>query len=321
MDTATIERDERRFSEQAKAVLTRSGHFDANETLFLNRQLEHVRAEIRETRFANLIGRQLVPAATDIPIGAETWTTQVSTTYGLAKVIANYADDLPLVDASMTDYSFPVRTLGDGYQWSWLDMQRAALNSLPLQMMKAKAARRAMELKIDQIIATGDANHGLAGLVNNAAVTLTNVPTGNWAAAAAATILADINFMVRNIVTTTLEMFRPNTIVLDPVSYARIESMVYGVDNPTTVLKVIQGNHPGLTILPWTRLTNANVAGTGPRAIAYERTPEVLEFGLPLDFQDLPPQERNLAFVVPCVARISSVAIHQPGAITYADNL
>ena len=54
----------------------------------------------------------------------------------------------------------------------------------------------------------------------------------------------------------------------------------------------------------------ADAAGTGPRMLTYQRDPEILELIIPQDFEQFPPQARNLAFVVPCHARIGGVVTH-----------
>src|SRR5690606_39298439 len=79
--------DEKLIQSVERSVLMQ--HFDANETLFLQRQLEQVRAKIFETEYPELKGRRLFPLATDIAASAETYVYFVYDMAGQAKVIAN----------------------------------------------------------------------------------------------------------------------------------------------------------------------------------------------------------------------------------------
>ena len=71
----------------------------------------------------------------------------------------------------------------------------------------------------------------------------------------------------------------------------------------------------------WYKLNTADAAGTGPRALFYKRSPEVLELVIPQDFEQLPPQAKNLAFVVPCHARCGGVVVRYPVAMLYLDGI
>ena len=71
----------------------------------------------------------------------------------------------------------------------------------------------------------------------------------------------------------------------------------------------------------WHKLDLADAAGTGPRMVTYQRDPEVLELVIPQEFEQFPPQARNLAFVVPCHARVGGVVVYYPLAIVYTDGL
>ena len=68
----------------------------------------------------------------------------------------------------------------------------------------------------------------------------------------------------------------------------------------------------------WEALNTAGAA-LATRMIAYKRDPEVLQYEIPLDFFQLPPQARNINFVVPCLSRVSGVEIYHPKAIAYMD--
>ena len=52
----------------------RSLRFDANETVFLTRQLEHIESKLYEIKYPTLIARDLVPKIGGVPSGAQVYT-------------------------------------------------------------------------------------------------------------------------------------------------------------------------------------------------------------------------------------------------------
>lgn len=300
-------------------------HLDAGETAFLSRDLEAVKARTYDVQYAALKARQFIPTSNDVDSAAETITYRVWDEYGMAEVIANYADDLPLADVSVREETTPVRSLGKGYQYSIQDIRRSAMaarngNNASLDQKRAMAARTAVERAIDRIAAVGDADAGLPGFLNNANVPNVVLPNGGWASATSAQIIEDLNFMAQQIVSATLEVHEPDTLLLDTDSYAIIAQKPVAVDNQTTVLRSFLENNPYIkNIDQWTRLNTAGPSST-PRIVMYQRDPMVLELEVPQEFEQFPPQAKNLAFQIPCHARVGGTVIRYPLAIAYADN-
>ena len=54
-------------------------------------------------------GLSLVPVSSEAPEWAETVTERIYDMVGMAKVIANYADDLPRADVAMTERAVKVK--------------------------------------------------------------------------------------------------------------------------------------------------------------------------------------------------------------------
>lgn len=295
---------------------------DAGETAHLLRQLEFVKAQTFDILHAQLKARQFIPVSNEAPPGAESITYRQWDEFSMAKIIANYADDLPLVDVAVKEFTVPVKSLGKAYQWSIQDLRRASLAGSQLDVRRARAARMAIERAIDEIAAFGRADAGLPGFLNHANVPLVAPVTGTWATATAAQILEDLNTLVQSIVETTLEVHVPDTLLLSTASFGIIAQRPVSTTTQTTILQSFLTNNPYIrNVDQWTRLNSANAAGTGPRAVAYVRDPMVLQLEIPQEFEQFPPQSRNLSFVVPCHARIGGVQMHYPLAVAYMDGI
>jgi hypothetical protein len=293
---------------------------DANETAHLQRQLEFIKTQTYDIQFGLLKSRQFIPVDNSADPGAESITYRQWSEVEMAKVIANMADDLPLVDVNVAEFTAPVKSLGSAYQWSVQDLRRAAMAGSQLDSRRSRACRMSIERAIDNVGAFGVAGTAATGMLNNANVPVTVLPNpGAWTGLTPANIIANLNAMAQAIVTSTLEVFTPDTILLDTVSFGHIAQTPIAVDNQTTILRSFLANNPYIrNIDQWTLLNTAGAGGIH-RSVTYFRDPLVLQFNIPQEFEQFPPQARNLSFVVPCHARVGGVEIHYPLAMSYSD--
>lgn len=293
---------------------------DANETAVLARGLEFVRTQTYDIEYPELKARRFIPVARDVPAGAESFVYHQWDTVGMAKFVANYADDLPLVDTYAKEFVSAILTIGDAYQYSILDLQRAAKDpTIQINTRRARVAREAFEYKVDEVAAIGNTATGLPGFVNHPNVPDVSVVTGDWATASPQEILGDMHALVSAIRANNKTRHSPNTLLLPSAEFGLISQTYLSNDNNTTILKSFLANNPWITdVDEWDRLDTAGAEGA-PRIMAYKRTPEVVELLLPQEFTELPPQARNLALMVPCWGRIGGIKFYRPLAAGYMD--
>lgn len=304
--------------------LSEEGHLrmDVNESAHLAQELEHVKTRTFDIKRPVSKARMFVPTSSEADTGADTITYFQWDWRGMAQIIANYADDLPSVDAFKTKFTAPVVGVGDSYSWSIQDIRRAAMARSQLDVRRAVAARMGVERRVDEIAAFGEADTGITGFLNNANIPLTAPVTGTWTTATPAQITEDLNTGAQAIVNATLETETPDTCLLDTASFGIIAQTPIAVDNQTTILQSWLANNPYIrNVDQWTKLSLADAAGTGPRLVFYRRSPDILTLEIPQEFEQFPPQERNLAFVVNTHARIGGVLVYYPLAITYMDGV
>jgi hypothetical protein len=298
--------------------------FDAGETAAIAKQLEYVFTRTFDIKYPSLKARQFIPVNNEVPSGAQTYTYRQWDEYGMAEFIANYADDLPNVDATVKEFVAKIESIGDSYQYSVQDLRAAAMSGNQLDSRRAMVARRRIEAKIDDVMATGNAVVGMSGFVNNGNVPLVAPTTGSWASATVAQILADLRKLQRSIITTTKTVHSPDTLLLDTSSFDILANTEISLDNGSnvTILQHFLNTSPYIrNIDQWNKFDLADAAGTGPRIVMYERSPEVVEMIIPQEFESFPPQARNLAFVVPCHARVGGVSWRYPLAAAYMDGV
>jgi hypothetical protein len=182
---------------------------DAGETATLAKQLEFVYAKTYDVKYAELKARRFIPIDTSVDAAAEFFTYRQWNMFGMAKLIANYADDLPRVDALAKEFPAPIKSLGASYGFSIQDMRRSAKAGSQLETRRATAARRAHEQSFDDIMAFGNLDAGILGFLNNPNVPIVPAVTGQWITNAATPLqmIADLNELVNSIVLATLETF------------------------------------------------------------------------------------------------------------------
>jgi hypothetical protein len=294
---------------------------DAGSTAVLARQLEYIDTAAYEVKIPELKARKFIPLDTSVPAGAETMTYRMWDFYGMAKIVANYATDIPLVDATGSEFTQRIKTLADGYQFTVQDIAAAAMSGTALDTIRATVARKVMEAGVDHVAAFGVPEANMPGLLNHPNVPIITPTTGTWTTATTTQILADLRKLVSQIGTNTAETQYPDTLLLPPSRFELLAGLAVGDSLDRTLLQVFLSTNPHIkNIDSWNKLETAGVSG-GPRAIAYLRSKEVLDLVIPQEFTQMPPQAKGLAFEVPCMMRIGGVRVRYPLAMGYMDGI
>lgn len=311
---------------------------DQGESAFFLRGLESVDQKAYMRRFPELIARQVIPTFESVEAWASVYTWREYTPVGSAKIIGNAADDLPSSDVTGAEFSQGIRDCGSSYQYSLKEIKKAAAMNTPLDAMRAETSRTATEQLVDKILATGDALNKLNGVLS---LDSTSIAAANrvglftlgtkaaggtaWGTLAApkATgqeVANDLIGMASQIVDTTNGIWSKLNIVMPIAQYNYAASTRLNAINDTTALEfALKSGFIG-SIKPWYQCKTAG-AGAVTRMACFPSDPMVLGGIVPSEWTPQPPQQKNLAFVVPCVASCGGVVCRYPVAMLYADGL
>lgn len=303
-----------------------SGRFDANESMFFARQLEAIKAQTYDVKRANLNALQLMPVSTDVPEGATTITYRQYDTVGMAKVIANYANDLPRADVTGKEFTSNIRSIGNAFGYNTQEIRSAIFAGVNLPARKAMAATRAHQEKINALAFTGDADHGLPGLISN-----TNVPevtlladgTGSsktFASKTADKIVRDVNALINKIISQSKGVHRATEVWMPVEQYALIATTQNSTASDTTILQFLQQVHPGVTFRQVVELDGAG-ASSADRMYAIENSRDNWAIEIPMMMKMYSPQQKGLEFEVPVESRFGGVIIEYPLAFAFADGI
>lgn len=322
-----------------QAVIRQLGNLgvreDANESIMFARELEHVFAKTYDVQYPGLKARQLIPVNMEVPAGADSFTYQQYDYVGESKEIDDYATDFPTVEIKGAEFNAKVISLGNSYQYTTQDLRAAAMARKPLDAMKASAARRVMENKVEKIAARGSAARGLTGLLNAPNVPTLTLPTGGWATligtptdANLSLLQADVSYMRNQIKLNTKTVWADGfTLLVDTTTKSWLETTPQGASFKdqsieTFLLRTVKG----LTAIEeWLGCdagngTEGGDGANGPRLCMYPKNPDVLQLIVAQEFEQFPPQLLGMAFKIFCHMRLGPVQVRYPKAMAYADN-
>jgi len=306
-------------------------NLDANETVFFLRELEFVKAQVYNKQYPEYIWQYLFPVDSSAGAGAEAITYRSYDSVGVMKLMSSYSDDAPRSDVFAKEFTATVKSIRGAYGYSIQDVRAAIFQNKPLKTLKADAAMLAYMQAVNDIawFANGGAAYGgLYGFLYNPNTTKTNAPTGAWLTGPKSTdlIIADITYAINRPKLLTKKIEIVNTVILPVDCYAHIASTPRSATSDTTILEFVQRTNPTVTFLDCNEVYQVNPKPSGAASatnclIAYRRDPMKLELYIPQPFEQFPPQERNMEYVINTHARIGGIAFYYPLSMIILEQL
>lgn len=307
-------------------VETKGMRFDDAEdaSVFFARELDYIKAQSYDAEYPELTALTLFPISNEVNPGAETVTYYSYDKTGVAKIINNYATDLPRADAKGKPSTGYVKSVGASYGYSVQDMRASRMASKSLDVRKAEAARYAVDFELNRIAWAGDKENGLMGVLSaDNDIPLYAVPMGakgktTWEDKTADEILADLNGMQKQVARTTKNVERPDTLVLPADVYIDISTRQIP-NTGYTVKKFLLENAPYLKDIVSAAELQSDAEDTNPYAaqgknvaLLFKKDARKMTIEHPLPFYQHPLQTKGLEIVVPCEARTAGAIIYYP---------
>ncbi|MDK1020028.1 MAG: DUF2184 domain-containing protein [Candidatus Hydrogenedentes bacterium] len=311
-------------------------HLDAGETVFLERELTFVMARVIQKDYPQLEAMLILPIDRSASPADRTILWREFDATGLAKIVANYASDLPRVDVFGEEHNVPIRSLGASYGFSVQDVREAAKTGRSLEQRKATAARTAIEQLKNRIGFNGDSTHGLLGLFTTpntndvTAGTASASPNGTaWSSASGKTpdeILEDLTNLQDSVRNATNGVHRATHLVIPANSFAFIKNTPRASGSDKSILTWFKDQNPGIEIMDafsFQVVTNlpSGASGSDSVAMAYVKDPDLLAFAIPMAFTQHPPESRNLEFIVNVEERVGGLIVWKPLTISFMEGV
>lgn len=308
-------------------------NLDSAESAFFTRELTAIKSRTYDILYPEFKATKYIPVSNEAGPGADTILYRQFNMVGMFKLISNYADDLPRSDVFGKEFSVIVKSIGGSYGYNVQEIRAAQMAGRPLNARKAAAVRFAYEQYVNKAawLADGTPTYGgMYGLLYNPNVTKAVPTTGNWASATADQILTDFAKVYSEHISLSKSVEVPDTCLMPSLQFARISTIPRSTTSDTTVLEFLKKVYPNITF-DWAdeldAVTNtlgkkpSGTAGSTDCLLLYKRDPNKLTLEIPSGFEQFPPQERGLEYVVPAHGRIAGVVVYYPLSVSIMEGI
>lgn len=291
---------------------------DANETAYLNRQLEHLKAQTYDVEYARLSALEVFSIDATTPQYAETVTYQQFDSKGQAELISDYGN-LPTIEVGMKPFTTNVKDLGLSASYTIKDIKRGAIQGTPLPSRKMLAIREGIMQLHNRLFWLGDSGAGITGVLSQANVPNAVVATGTggttWATKTASEMYADLTGAVIDMITLTKGVEVPNFIVMTSAKLESLRTKRLGDNTGDTVLEAFQKQYPNITFYTEELFETAFTGGANGFLLG-NNNPIKIELQAPIVIEIQAPQQQGLAFSVPAIASNGGCTMYKPYAFS-----
>jgi len=295
---------------------------------FLLSQLTHIESKMYEKKYKAITYPGIIPVSNEAGEWAESVTYFFMDGAAIAKFVGTKSLNVPIAEIGADKITVPVELGATGYEYSDEELRQAMQLKRALPQLKSNTARRAYEELAQRVAMTGDTTHNLPGFINNTNVTAASVVNPGsgteWINKTPNQILFDVNDLMGDIFVDTLQVERPNTLLLPTSQWNYIAGTPRSDNSDTTILQWLINNSPYLSsdadIIPVTELAAAGAAATD-RMMAYDKDMDKVVFHVPMPLRFTEPQRKGRGFEVPGEFKLSGTEFRYPGSARYADGI
>lgn len=293
------------------AAANNSVTLNEDSKIYLATELNYVKRKLYEEKLPPMNGLKVVPISREVPVWAETYEQKTYDSVGMAKIIANYADDLPRSDVARSSRVVKGKDIGASFGYNFREMQVSAKMGDKLPLKKGLATRRSILIKHNSIVMEGDEDHNLYGLTNHPNIGLTAGLNGGWATATGQQMLDDLFILYDAVTNQSNGVHTVNSILLSPTNFGLIGRTLVSGTIGKTVKEMFLSNYPSVSFASIQELHSLT-----HNIIAGEFNIENISAEIPDLFTQHAGQARNLEIVVPCTGRSFGVDVPYPLAFT-----
>ncbi len=293
---------------------------------FLADQLQHIIPGVLRKPYAEIVYPRICPVSFEVNPGATSIKRTLWDRTGAFDLIADAADDLPRSGVKVGEIVNEIREFGGSFDYTQGELLAAKMAGVNLTTEKAEAVRDSYERRNNTTCLFGRAGTGLRGMLNHPAIDRV-VVTGNnsdaWFNDPNTTpqqMLDLLNFGVTQMRVNSKQIEQPNAVLMGESDHRIVSTTCRSSTDNTTVLELFLKMNPSITsVEPINELDPANSGGnlSARRMLFYRKDPTKGKFHIPLPLTFLPPQPKNLKFVVPSMSKIGGFIPDFPLAFLY----
>lgn len=222
-----------------------------------------------------------------------------------AKIIADYTDDLPTVEAMASEKTGKVFRLGNAWFISIDEIKAGQALGSSLSDRKASLAREGHETLVNDLVFKGSAPHNIVSVFNQP--NINRLASESWTTPEIA--FSELQDLIETIEDVTLGRHHVTNIVIPPSKRRLLTQKMPDVTE--SYLAWFKENYPNVTITAIAELEDIDGAGT-KGVLAYEKDPMNMSIEIPERFNMLPMQPKDLHFKVPCTSKCTGLIVYRP---------
>ena len=290
------------------------------DSLLREEDLNVLDEEIYQKGHSELKARDIFYVKTDISAGAETVSYDKLEEMGEAKVTANGADDIPLVDANLERTDHGIVTIESGFKIGKQEARAAQEAGRAIDTVKAGTARRVVSEKENNVTFLGNDARGIEGAVNATGMLTYTVETNeadastDWADKTGMEIVKDIRKAKGKM--NDLEGFEAQVLGLAPSKYGELDKPLNQY-NAQTVMSYLENDTDWFeNIIEVNELSGADPDDGSDVGMIIDNRRENIEMVLPMDIErDEPVKLSNGDIQVNLEERFGGLIIRYPQAL------
>lgn len=222
-----------------------------------------------------------------------------------AKIIADYTDDLPTVEAMASEKTGKVFRLGNAWFISIDEIKAGQALGSSLSDRKASLAREGHETLVNDLVFKGSAPHNIVSVFDQP--NINRLTSASWTKPEIA--FSELQDLIDTIEDVTLGRHHVTNIVIPPSKRRLLTQKMPDVTE--SYLSWFKENYPNVTITAIAELEDIDGAGT-KGVLAYEKDPMNMSIEIPERFNMLPMQPKDLHFKVPCTSKCTGLIVYRP---------
>ena len=266
-------------------------------TQLLNRQYEQA--------YPQTGALELFPVTTEISPVAKRFEWLEFDGVTAAKIIADYTDDLPTVEAMASEQSGKVFRLGNAWFISIDEIKAGQALGSSLSDRKASLAREGHEALVNDLVFKGSAPYNIVSVFDQP--NINRITSASWTTPEIA--FSEMQDLIDTIEDVTLGRHHVTNIVIPPSKRRLLTQKMPDVTE--SYLSWFKENYPNVTITAIAELEDIDGAGT-KGVLAYEKDPMNMSIEIPERFNMLPMQPKDLHFKVPCTSKCTGLIVYRP---------
>ncbi|EAT8891063.1 DUF2184 domain-containing protein [Salmonella enterica] len=221
---------------------------------------------------------------------------------GMAKIMAAFGTDMPMMSAKGREYFAQMYTFGLGYGYTYDDVLSAAMSGTPLDNILALNTREAHERTISNLLWRGNKEYQIVGFIEHPNIPMVALK-GGWATAEGDDISDDVSALISAV--NSSKIYETNEVHFPSKAWSKIQGKRLS-GTLGTVLSFLRTSYPEILFRKNSDLDDEGII------VAVAMTRRHFSQATPILFRQLSVQRSGLDLSIPCLSKSAGTIVRAP---------